>query len=274
MIPDKFCRNCSAELHGKFCSHCGQKAYDAKDKSIRKLADEAFHFITHFDGKIWKTLRVIYFRPGQLSLDYSNGIRQRYYKPISLYIFIVILYLIFPLASGMNMEMRYYKTTPLSGTWITRQIEEKISTANWEETQLEQAFHLKSKTTSKFLLLLLIPLSMPLIYLLYIRKKRYVFDNVILLAEINIFYLLTLFILVPLLFLPFSYLFGWSVNDNIFLPISITLFSVYCISLLHRVFQEKWWVSICKGTLFGLLFMFMIVTVYRTIVFEVTFTLL
>lgn len=271
---DKHCKNCSTSLHGKFCAHCGQKAYDEKDKSIGKLVDEAIHFITHFDGKLLKTLKVIYFQPGKLSLDYSNGIRQRYYKPLSLYIFIVILYLIFPLASGMNMEMKYYKSTPMSGIWISRQIENKMRVSNKDEAQLELDFHMKSKTTSKFLLLLLIPLSMPILFLLYIRRKRYIFDNVILLTEVNIFYLLTLFILVPLVFIPFEYFLDWSVNDNVFLPVSIILFTVYCIALFHMVFKEKWWVTIFKGGVFGLLFMFMIVTVYRTIVFEVTFALL
>lgn len=268
------CKNCESVLYGKFCSTCGQKVYNDKDKSLSNLIHEAFHSMTHFDGKILNTLKTIYLYPGKLSLDYGNGIRQKYYKPISFYLLIVVLYLLFPLASGMNMKMNYYKSTPLIGRYISHQIEHKVITENLSEEMLSEKFNEKSKSTSKFLLLLLIPLSTPLIYLLYFKKRRYVFDNIILSSEINIFFLLTFFITIPILILPFFHLFDMRIDDEIFAPITIVLFSSYCIILFNKVFKEKWWISLLKGGVFGLLFMFTIVTVYRTIVFETTFALL
>lgn len=273
-MDSKKCKNCNSKLYGKFCSNCGQKVYSESDKSLSSLFHEAFHFMTHFDGKIFNTLKTIYRYPGQLSLDYSNGIRQKYYKPISFYLLIVVLYLLFPLASGMNMEMKYYKSTPIIGGYISNQIEHKLKTENVSEEMLSEKFNEKSKSTSKFLLFMLIPLSMPLIYLLYFSKRRYVFDNIILLSEFNIFFLLTIFIIIPILILPFIYFFNTSMNDKILVPFSIVLLSLYCITLFRKVFKEKWWISIFKGGVFVLLFMYMIVTIYRTIVFETTFALL
>lgn len=268
------CKNCKSPLTGKFCSSCGQKAYTDKDKSISNLLQEAFHFMTHFEGKFFKTIITIYRYPGKLSMDYCNGIRQHYYKPISLYLLIVILYLLFPLASGMNMEMKHYKGSLITGKYISNQIENKIIKNNITEEQLSEKFHEKSKNTSKFLLLLLIPLSAPMLYLLYIRKKRYLFDNYILLTEINIFFLLTFFILIPVIFLPVIYFFDIILNDTFFTPFFIILFTCYCILLLHKVFKEKWWISVLKGGIFGIVFMLMIVVIYRTIVFETTFALI
>ena len=273
-MESKKCKNCDSILYGKFCTNCGQKVYSETDKSLSSLIHEAFHFMTHFDGKFFNTLKTIYRYPGQLSLDYSNGIRQKYYKPISFYLLIVVLYLLFPLASGMNMEMKYYKSSSIIGRYISNQIEYKLVTENLTEEMLSEKFSEKSKSTSKFLLLLLIPLSTPLIYLLYFNRRRYVFDNIILVSEINIFFLLTIFLLIPIFIFPFFYFFNTSMNDKIFVPLSIVLFGSYCIILFHKVFNEKWWISFIKGGVFALIFMFMIVTIYRAIVFETTFALL
>jgi hypothetical protein len=268
------CKNCESPLNGKFCSSCGQKVYSEKDKSIRNLFHEAFHFMTHFEGKFFNTLKTIYRYRGKLSLDYSNGIRQRYYKPISFYLLIVVLYLLFPIASGMNVEMKYHKSNPIFGKYISHQIENRLIYDNITEEQLSEKFHKKSKNTSKFLLLLLIPFSVPILYLLYLNKRRYLFDNFILLTEVNIFFLLSFFILVPIAFLPFLYFFDISMGDRFFAPLSIVLFSFYCVFLFRKVFQEKWWISILKGTFFGLLFLFMINTIYKAIVFVTTFALI
>lgn len=268
------CRNCGLELKGKFCSSCGQKVYNEKDKSISNLIHETFHFMTHFDGKIINTLKTIYLHPSKLSSDYSNGIRQKYYAPISLYLLIVVLYLLFPLADGMNMKMKYYKTTPIMGEYISNLIENKSISENLSEDMLSVKFSEKSKNTSKFLLILLIPLSAPLLYMLYFKKKRFIFDNFILLTEINIFFFLSFFFILPVLIYPFLYFFNVSIFDDIAVPLSIIIFSTYCIVLFQKVFKEKYWITVLKGIFFSLSFMFLIVTVYRSIVFITTFSLI
>jgi hypothetical protein len=235
---------------------------------------EAFHFLTHFEGKLLKTIKTIYLSPGKLSTDYSNGIRQRYYKPVSLYLMIVILYLLFPFASGMNMEMRYYKDTPLIGAYISSQIEHKSKIKNISESDLSEKFHEKSKSTSKILLLLLIPLATPLVYFLYFTRKRYIFDNIILLSEINIFFLLTIFMLIPILSYPLFFLLGTEMNDGYFGVMATIIFTLYSTVIFHKVFKEKWWISLSKGALFCMLYTIMIVAIYRTIVFQTTFALL
>lgn len=268
------CKNCNAKLNGTYCSNCGQKVYDETDKSLSNLIHEAFQFMTSFDGKIFNTVKTIYRFPGKISMDYANGIRQRYYKPFSFYLWVVILYLLFPMASGMNMEMKYYKATPFFGNYISQQIELKSLEKNITLESLAESFNQKSKSTSKVLLLLLIPMSLPLLYLLYFKRKRYLFDNFIVLTEINTFFLLTFFILIPLLAIPFFYFFNFYFYESTFITLIMILFVTYCIVLFHRVFHEKWWISVIKGSTFSLLFMLMIVVLYRPIVFMTTFLLL
>lgn len=268
------CKNCEKPRSGKYCSYCGQKAYTEQDKSIPHLFHEAFHFITHFEGKFFTTLKTIYRRPGKLSLDYSNGIRQKYYKPLSFYLMTIILYLFFPVFSGMNMEMKNYRDTPITGQYISQQIEKKAAKYQIPEEQLSAVYKEKSKTTSKFLLLLLIPLSLPILYLLYPNKKLYLFDKFILLTEINIFFILTFFLFIPFALLPFISFFKLDINDHLLIPVSMMIFSIYCIILFQKYFQQVKWLTFVKGISFVLLFLAMLAVVYRTIVFEITFALI
>jgi hypothetical protein len=44
MHPYHACKNCGHAFEGKFCNACGEKFYTDKDKSVKHLLEEAFHF--------------------------------------------------------------------------------------------------------------------------------------------------------------------------------------------------------------------------------------
>lgn len=272
MIP---CKNCGALLSGKYCSACGQKAYTEKDKSIGHLLEEGFHFLTHFEGSFFTTLKTVLRRPGKLTADYSDGIRKRYFKPVSFYLFIVVLYLVFPLARGLNMDMQYYKGLRLAGPAIERQIEKKAAQKNITEAQLGEPFLHKSHSTSKILLFLLIPLSAVLIRLLYPGRKRQAFDNLILATEINIIYLLVFYLLLPgLYYLALWVLHSNGISDEVIGLLFTLLFSLYVTLIFRNFFQSKPFTALLKGLAFGLLHAFVVLPVYKASVFEITMLLL
>ena len=82
LMPENECKNCGNRFTGKYCNVCGEKVYTEKDKSIKYIIEEGFHFLTHFEGTFLKSLKAIITRPGTLSLDYCNGIRKKYFKPL------------------------------------------------------------------------------------------------------------------------------------------------------------------------------------------------
>ena len=87
---EKTCRHCGQALTGKYCHACGQKDYSHQDKSLRSLAGETFHFMTHVEGTLPTTLRTIVCRPGRFTTDYCAGNRKPYYKPVSLFLLLVV----------------------------------------------------------------------------------------------------------------------------------------------------------------------------------------
>ena len=268
------CANCNFEAEGRYCPQCGQKRFSEKDKSVATLFEEAFHFITHFEGKFFTTLKTIFIQPGRMSIDFSSGIRARYYKPVSFYLLVVILYLLFPLFEGLNMEMKYYKSNELYGSFVSRQIEQKKEAKIWSDEEITAAFTHQSQTTSKVLLFLLIPFSALILHILYYRKRRWMYDNFILSTEINIFYLLAFYLVFPLLLYGFLAVFPLRTNETITSVLLVFLFMVYMNFLLRNVFKEAWWITGLKSLTFVVLHSLMLQFVYKFFVFEVTYYLL
>jgi hypothetical protein len=87
------CLNCGAELKGKFCHVCGQENLHVKEPFWHFLSHSISHYF-HFDSKFFETIIPLLIKPGQLTLDYLAGRRARYLHPVSMYIFVSIIYFI------------------------------------------------------------------------------------------------------------------------------------------------------------------------------------
>ncbi|MFC5459481.1 DUF3667 domain-containing protein [Massilia niabensis] len=94
------CPNCGTRIAGEFCQGCGQPAH-LHVPSAREFLHE---FIAHYvalEGKLWKSVALLLFRPGRLTRDYIEGKRARYVEPLRLYLsFSIIFFAIFKLGGG------------------------------------------------------------------------------------------------------------------------------------------------------------------------------
>lgn len=193
------CKNCNNHFSGKYCNQCGEKVYKDTDRKIAHLFEEAFHFITHFEGTFFNTLKTIFKTPGKLSTDYCNGIRKKYFKPLSLFLLLVVLYLLFPLASGLNMPLKNHVDQNEYGEFATKKVQLYLQQhPGTTYTILEEKFAAKSEKISKLLLLMIVPCVALVLWGLTFFKRKYFFDQMVLSAEINSFFLITNFFLLPL----------------------------------------------------------------------------
>ena len=83
------CRNCAATLSGRYCSACGQKA--VIHRTLAEFGHDIVHGVVHFDGKIWRTLPLLAWRPGELTRRYVHGERAKFVSPFALFLFSVFL---------------------------------------------------------------------------------------------------------------------------------------------------------------------------------------
>lgn len=267
------CKNCQNQFTGKFCNQCGQKVYQESDKSVMHLFEEIFHFLTHFEGSFLTSIKTILLYPGKLSMDYCAGIRKKYYKPISLFLMVVIIYLLNPLYSGLNQEFRHFKGNNIYGPMAVAAIKQKLSKTSMTEMDLAIEYGQKSTKLSKALLFIFILSSAFFLFVLYFKQHKWLFDHVILSTEINTIFILLFFILFPLLMGLIGAVFRIDhdiVSDELFALISCFIFFIYNSIAFKKMFKESTFQTILKSLLFTLLHAMFFIFIYRFIVFKVT----
>lgn len=86
---EKNCLNCGTELAGDYCHACGQRAH--VHRTLMAFWHDLAHGVLHLDGKIWRTLPLLAWRPGELTRRYVDGERARFVSPMALFLFTVFL---------------------------------------------------------------------------------------------------------------------------------------------------------------------------------------
>ena len=85
------CHNCGAAVNGNFCAACGQETA-LHVASAREFLHEFIGHYVALEGKLWKTLALLLFRPGKLTAEYIAGRRARYVQPLRIYLTLSILF--------------------------------------------------------------------------------------------------------------------------------------------------------------------------------------
>jgi hypothetical protein len=85
------CLNCGTVVAGRHCAQCGQ-AGDVHVLSMKEVAGDVTHSLLHLDSRVWRTLRLLVRRPGELTREFIAGRHQLYIPPFRLYLAISILY--------------------------------------------------------------------------------------------------------------------------------------------------------------------------------------
>jgi hypothetical protein len=59
------CLNCGGALEGPYCHQCGQPGH--VHRTLMAFWHDLAHGVLHFEGKIWRTLPMLAWRPGALT---------------------------------------------------------------------------------------------------------------------------------------------------------------------------------------------------------------
>jgi hypothetical protein len=85
------CLSCGTVVEGRHCAQCGQAA-DAHVLSMKEVMGDVTHSLLHLDSRVWRTLRLLVRRPGELTREFIAGRHQLYIPPFRLYLAISIIY--------------------------------------------------------------------------------------------------------------------------------------------------------------------------------------
>ena len=85
------CHNCGAAVSYHYCALCGQET----TLHVPSAGEFIHEFIGHYvalEGRLWKTLAYLMFKPGMLTAEYIAGRRERYVQPLRVYLTLSILF--------------------------------------------------------------------------------------------------------------------------------------------------------------------------------------
>ncbi len=192
------CKNCGNIFTGTYCNQCGEKHYTDHDKSIKHILEEAVHFLTHFEGKLFTSLKTIVTMPGKISLDYCHGIRKKYFPPTSLYLIFIVILLAFPTGKGLDHYPNAQDKSTIT-PYANKVMQAKMEQTGQTREHLGETYYHKAGKLSKILLLLLLPVNALVLLILYKDVKRPFFDHFIIATEIATVILVVFYYITPLL---------------------------------------------------------------------------
>jgi hypothetical protein len=274
------CKACGNGFNGKYCNQCGEKVYSDADKSVLHLVEEGFHFITHFEGTFFTTIRYIFTRPGKLSELYCEGIRKSLFKPLSLFFLLILIYLLFPVFEGLNMRLYYHTHNNFYSGYAMQKATALAQQYQWTDAELTEAFRHKSEKVSKFLLLVLLPLTALFFWAFTYKRRRYFFDQMVYATEINSMYLIFGFLLLPILLYLSEAIYKlftgayFPVNDNIISPIIATWLIAYAALGIKRFYKVTTPKAIGLALVFYIAHYIIVQMIYKFLLFAITASLL
>jgi hypothetical protein len=83
--PVHGCANCGTPAPDAYCPACGQNTRERLPTFGQFMREATGRYIA-YDGKFWKTLAALLFRPGFLTREYLAGRRRRYISPARLFL--------------------------------------------------------------------------------------------------------------------------------------------------------------------------------------------
>lgn len=263
------CKNCQQPFTGNFCNNCGEKRFVENDKKISRLFEEGFHFVTHFEGTFFTSLKTILRSPGKFSLDFCNGIQKKYFKPISFFLLLVILYLLFPVFEGLNMRLHFHAQSEIYGSLVKQKVATLMAEKNISFEQLSDLFHQKGEKVSKILLPLIIPFMACISWLLLFKKRPFYYDHFIFTTESCSVLLLWGFLILPLLIVfvqlitPNKFLQG----DYITGPLIILGVLLHCCIASIRFFNLKVWQALLFSLIYICILVLFIQYIYKFLLY-------
>ena len=154
-----YCKNCNSKFEGNFCQNCGEKAIKDEDFALMKIFSQALYSFTHLDSKLFKTLKLLLFYPGELSKLNIEGIRIPYMKPFQIFIILnIIFFFIFSNDDIFRVPSNYFFQENYDGIKTLDKVRSIAKETGLSESEIAVLYDNNSTNLAKGLLVFLIPI--------------------------------------------------------------------------------------------------------------------
>lgn len=274
------CPTCRQPLSGNFCAHCGEKRPAAADHTLHRFLEHLFEALTHADGKIFRTLRFLLARPGQLTADYLRGCRKPYIPPLQLFLIAnLVFFLLHPLIGSNTLTTDL--NTQLHYTWHHATVESlvtpRLALRKLTVEAYAAIFDPAAITLAKSLVILVVPAFSLAVMALYWRQRRNLAAHLVFSLHFSAFWLLLICALLALTNLTVRVLGLFHIFPSAvavsrgILGCSLALMTVYLFRAARMVFDhEASPLTAAKALALGVALLLSL-QAYRYVLFFITF---
>ncbi len=134
-LADQVCPNCGRKRPDSFCAHCGQSGRNYM-RSVWPIVADFFRETFEIDSRVFRTLKLLFFKPGQLSVEFARNRRARYLSPTRLFLFM----------SFLNLGAT---ALAISNDWYSRSFSGMADPSSYSEPTQEQIRAVRAKLDSE-----------------------------------------------------------------------------------------------------------------------------
>lgn len=160
-------------MGGRYCSHCGEQRLTPELRSFKHLARDFMTELTSVDGRLWRTLRTLFMKPGRLDLDYHSGKRNVYLQPIPVFLLVNIFFVMF--SPITDFYVSFYDQLHSQGysPYIKPFVEQYIETSGVAAEAFRDAYNQLVVVLARSLIILQVPIFAVLAMLLCAHRERF-----------------------------------------------------------------------------------------------------
>ena len=270
------CPNChnSFNKEFKYCPECGQANKNFK-LDVKYFFSKFLSGMFNLDSKIFRTLKLLFLKPGMLSKEFIAGRRNSYIPPVRLYLIGSLIY--FTISALLNDPVKLKSdnsSITQDGIVITLDELDSLKSTNNESDStiqnvnksdsllienitLGKAQKLGTKegrkqfneNIKKYLpigMFIFVPLTAFLFFILF-RKNSYYIEHLIFVIHLQtLFYLI--FIIISVIELVFS--------GTVIELITGIMFISILLSWIKKYYRANWWTTIWKAIVFIIMYGF------------------
>lgn len=134
-----YCKNCGTKLEGMYCYQCGQYALDPR-QPFWKYFKQYFENVYQYDSKMWRTLWLMFTRPGFLTCEFNAGKINSYVHPFRLYMCVSVVF--FTVAFMLTSDLVNLKMSQQAAPELSSSLVERLNTSRTTEPDtLVYAYH-------------------------------------------------------------------------------------------------------------------------------------
>lgn len=241
-MPESQCHNCGVSLGaapGKFCPQCGQ----ATTLHVPTVAEFVHEFANHYvalEGKLWRTLVTLFFKPGVLTREYLAGRRERYVLPLRLFLTFSIVFFI---AIKFIEPPVSLTSSPAAERAAIQQSGKSVAALSADE---KKAVALRNVAKNgPYAAFLLLPIFTVLLRMLYVKRGLNFGSHLVFAFHFHAV-VFTLF-LVALAF-----------QSKAATVLAVSLGPVYLFFALHNCHGGRWWANLLRAMTLTVLHLFIL----------------